>query len=391
MKSGGTDSFFDFVRRCRPDNYYFNYMDLLSKWEACFGTDALEVALFDRERFLNGSLLDDFTSRLDPALVGNLNTHVQAANESLNPAGQALARAINMAIPAHSDATEVGDMRDWLKEIVARRLSGRGQQLTPDMRRAVYESFVDSNEQVRKKFFPGLAHLFARPADDIQTDGVVGEPVFAVLSELFRELSRGWRSGRTDDYERFWAAISTCIGDAVAIRQGLGKPDTQVVLTEADGRRLNSAANKVEGLDLDLAHMLRGLAVQADPRIPGIRSKLEQYEEKRSEGPKRNFIMTYHGGSAPPDEEEGRRLDLWFSQWCHALDLVMGAPFNLLINKRTTVSSDQSEAREEPHFRAFTIFKAKSMEEAVAIAQTCPHLTFGGWVEVVQLENLADF
>jgi len=44
----------------------------------------------------------------------------------------------------------------------------------------------------------------------------------------------------------------------------------------------------------------------------------------------------------------------------------------------------------EPHFRAFTIFKANSLEEAVDIAQTCPHLNYGGWVEVVQLENLED-
>jgi len=269
-------------------------------------------------------------------------------------------------------------------------LSGRGQQLSPDMRRAVYESFVDSNEQVRKTFFPRSEFLFPRPAEDVQTDEVIGEQIFAVLGELFRELSRGWRSGRAEDHERFWAAISTCIGDAVATRQGRGKPGTHVVLTEADARRLNSAANKVEGLDLDLAYILRGLAVKADPRIPGIRSKLEQYAEKKSQGPRQNFILTYHGGRPPVDEEEGRKLDVIFYKWCCTLDLVMGGPVNPLKLRRATVSPGETEFKDEPHFRGFTIFKANSLEEAVTFARECPHLASGGWVEIVQLENLAD-
>ena len=391
MKSGGTDSFFDFVRRCRPDNYYFNYLELLNKWESFFGFDALDVALFDPQRFLNGSLLDDFTSRIDPALVGNLDNIVRAENQSLNPAGQALARAVNLAFPTESDALDAGDTRDRLKQIVAGRLSGRGQQLSPAMRRAVYESFIDSNEALRKKFFPDHDCLFPRPTDDQATDDVIGEAIFGMLGDLFRELRSGPRPASTDDCERFWAAISACIGDAVAIRQGLGRPGIQVVLTEEDGRLLNSAANKVVGRDLDVAELLLGLAARANPRLPGVKAKLESIKKKRTEGEKRNFLITYHGGRPSRDEAEVRKADDGFYKWSMTLDVPIGVPFNPVTNHRVSVSSDRVEEKGEPHFHAFSIVKAGSLKEAVAIAQSCPHLSSGGWVEVVQMENLDDW
>ena len=94
LKSGGTDSFSVFMQRCAPRNYYFNYDTMLGNWARAFGRDALDVALFDRKRFLNGDLLDDFTARIDAGLVGNLNKNFDTENESLTPAGQALALAL---------------------------------------------------------------------------------------------------------------------------------------------------------------------------------------------------------------------------------------------------------------------------------------------------------
>jgi len=390
MKSGGTDSFFNFVQRCKPEVYYYNYLDLLNKWESFFGIDALDVAVFDPDRFLNGSLLDDFTSRINPALVGGLDNIVRAENESLSPAGQALARAINMTFSVDSDVPEVGDTRERLKEIVAGRLSGKGQQLSPEMRLSVYESFVESNEQVRQKFFPDSEILFPRPVDVQQTGAVIGEEIFSVLGDLFRTLRAGSRAEDTEEYERFWAALSVSIGDAVAIRQGLGRPGVQVVLTEEDGRLFNSAANKVEGLDLDLAEMLLGLAVTANRRLPGLKAKLERIRKKRSEGRKCNFIVTYHGGRRPHDEEEGRQADEKFIEWASALDVLVGSPVNPLTGKRLSLSPDQSQESNELDFHAFSIFKAGSLEEAAAIARTCPHLRFGGRMEVVQLESFED-
>ena len=391
MKSGGTDSFFDFVRRCRPDNYYFNYLELLNKWESFFGFEALDVALFDPQRFLNGSLLDDFTSRIDSALVGNLDDIVRPENESLNPAGQALARAVNLAFPTESDAPDAGDTRDRLKEMVAGRLSGRGQQLSPSMRRAVYESFIDSNEALRRKFFPDHEYLFPRPTADQVTADVIGEDIFRMLGDMFRELRSGPRPANTHDCERFWAAISTSVGDAVAIRQGLGRPGTQVVLTEDDGRLLNSAANKVVGRDLDIAELLLGLATKANPRLPGLKAKLEGIRKKRTEGEKRNFFVAYHGGRTPHDEDEVRKADDSFSKWFMALDIPIGVPFNPLTNHRVRVSSGRVEQLAEDGFHAFSIVRAESIHEVVAIAQSCPYLSSGGWVEIVQMQNLDEW
>ncbi|MDZ7783905.1 MAG: hypothetical protein U5K56_13550 [Halioglobus sp.] len=104
LKAGKTNGFVKFMERCSPRNYYYNYVDMLANWERSFGVEALDIALFDRDRFLNNDLLDDFTARIDPELVGTLNKNIEVANESLSPAGQALALGVNRAFPIQHNA-----------------------------------------------------------------------------------------------------------------------------------------------------------------------------------------------------------------------------------------------------------------------------------------------
>ena len=154
LKSGGTESFSKFMQRCAPSNYYFNYLTMLANWERCFGFDALDVALFDKSRFLNGDLLDDFSARVDPALVGKLNKKIQIANESLSTAGQALALGVNQAFPIRTARAELAVLRDKSKKLIYQRLKGKGRRPSLETQREMFQAFGDCNEDLRKKILP---------------------------------------------------------------------------------------------------------------------------------------------------------------------------------------------------------------------------------------------
>ncbi len=192
LKSGGTDSFSAFLERCKPSNYYFNYYEMLTNWERCFGLEALDISLFWQDRFLNGDLLDDFTAKIDASLVGALNKSVVLENESLRPSGQALARAINIAFPLSSERLEVIDMRVRCRKPVIQRLSGKGQQPGPESRKLIYKSFTESNERLRQKFFPKIETVFPPSAEVAQSDYVIDEDDFGTIAEVLRHYKEAW-------------------------------------------------------------------------------------------------------------------------------------------------------------------------------------------------------
>lgn len=194
LRAGDAVSFSDFMRRCKPMNYYFNHDRILANWERCFGFDALDVSLFSRARFVNGDLLQDFTVKIDPALNGSLNTSIEAENESLTPEGQSLLHAINCVFPVCTARKEVVSIRRKCLQLIDSQLKGKGQQLSFEKKLEIYEDFRESNERVRQKFFPDIDVLFSPPTDsesvDVEMTGAFLEVLVAIL-EVLRKDGRG--------------------------------------------------------------------------------------------------------------------------------------------------------------------------------------------------------
>ena len=67
---------------------------MLSNWEAAFGLESLNVSIFSKDEFLNYDLLDDFTAKIESALVGKLDKTISIENESLSYPGQVLGIAV---------------------------------------------------------------------------------------------------------------------------------------------------------------------------------------------------------------------------------------------------------------------------------------------------------
>ena len=393
MKSGGTNSFSAFLQRCKPSNYYFNYYEVLANWERCFGLEALDVSLFARDRFLNGDLLDDFTAKIDRSLVGVLNKSVVIENESLRPFGQALARAINISFPVSSQRPEVNDFRVRCKAPVIRRLSGKGQQPGSVARKLIYESFIESNERLRQKFFPDIAVLFPPPTEVAEPDYLIAEDDFETIVnvlEIIRKYGKGVISNQ--EYTRVCTAIFSSIDDVMKVDSVTSdvpaevstEVGTEVVLSDKDTILLGKAARHFEIRDHDAAVRLMTLASLASPRLLWPKAKLKEYEGALERPPKAQYILTFQTNKALSTIEE---REIWdrFGEWLVLQDFAGG---NFLVELNSTKNINTKGLITEGNksgFHGYTILQAESIDAALSLARECPILKLGASIQVSEL------
>lgn len=173
-------------RECRPQNYYFNYWQLLSRWEGTFGQSALDVGIYDKSEFLNGDLLEDFTRRVDPILLGQLAAYKPKANQSLSPEGQRLLLGVNCAFPRTQSGVE--EIRVRCVGEIYKLLKGRGQQLDLPTRKRIYQSFLECNTAVQEKYFPDRSVLFPEPDQVFPEDEKFSEDGKRALGKVLEEV-----------------------------------------------------------------------------------------------------------------------------------------------------------------------------------------------------------
>lgn len=99
--------------------------------------------------------------------------------------------------------------------------------------------------------------------------------------------------------------------------------------------------------------------------------------------PMANFLLVYRGGSMPETPEEGARVMAAWTDWFGTLGdrLVDGGN---PASATKSISADGS-VRDEPNGPSgYSIIKAGSIDEAVALAKGCPVLQGGASVDVVE-------
>jgi hypothetical protein len=388
MKSGGTDSFAAFLQRCQPANYYFNYFVMLANWERCFGIASMDVSLFSQERFLNGDLLDDFTAKLNPALVGTLNKSIQVENESLNPVGQALARAINILFPVTSKRSEVNEMRDKCKKIINQRLTGKGQQPGLEVRKAIYNSFAKLNEQLRQKYFPEIEILFAPPEESSPNAATIDETDFEVITSVLSFISKhGKGTINPEDFSGVCSTIFSSVNDITKPMNDIKELGNQVVLSRSDVDLLRNTALRLEGRDIDTAMRLMSLASAARPNVAAIKMKLEEYSRKANQAPQHQYMFIYTRGKAIKELNE-KDLEYRIEAWLNTLRVPTGSPLSGLGGTKI-VSPDGSVADDKvSSMVGYTIIEAESLEAAISCARESPLLETGGSVHVTEVMQL---
>lgn len=408
MKTAGTESLDTFLLRCKPVNYFYNYHELLANWERCFGFEALDVSIFAQERFLNGDLFDDFTAKINPALVGELNKPNGAENESLKPIGQALARAVNITFPVKSERPEAHELRDRCKKVINDAFTGKGLQPRLSTRKLIYEYFAESNERVRQKFFPHIENLFPPPAEITQESYTITEDDFQGIASVFNVLKRYGKGAMLDqEYATICSTIFSCIDDVTKVVTDedvtpvVTDEDVIPVVTDEDVARVVTddsegyskmkfdqfdamllifAAGKIRGRAPKTAFGLAALALRMFPDSPGIGEKMEEFRQRSERVPKPQFIITYQPADSSFDRDQVKQDEL--QSWLSTLEVPEGR--NLIGLGGSSIICSGSEAAENCELPrlGFSIFEAESMDEALSIARKCPLLELGMTLEV---------
>ena len=99
------------------------------------------------------------------------------------------------------------------------------------------------------------------------------------------------------------------------------------------------------------------------------------------------FILAYHGGDQL-DEHAGMALMGKWQQWIGGLGSSVidpGAPLGPSKTVSTTGVTDNGGANP---LCGITVLQASTLEAALAIAKTCPHLEINGTIEVAQVLEL---
>jgi hypothetical protein len=137
---------------------YYDYEELLARWAGIFGKDNLAVRIFDRNELVGGDVREDICQ-----LIGLPFEKIDIPalkNESLTVDAQLLLQELNEKIPRLG----LGDHpKHWMRLELRRFIvehSGKGYRLPAEDARRFMAKFEQSNEAVRKNYFPERSSLF---------------------------------------------------------------------------------------------------------------------------------------------------------------------------------------------------------------------------------------
>jgi hypothetical protein len=194
VKSGFTGNYSTFEQNCKPENHYYNYLGLFSKWGDIFGTDCLRASIYDPEKFAVTDLCTDFCQLAGISMAG-LTPSLLRANESLGTMGIEAGRLINQAFPRYASDGSVNRLRiELMQEMERTPIARHGQQQSPQ-RLAIYERFDESNREFAKRFLGTHENPFARPEasgrqDALEDITVAGSEVAGLVAVLLGVMAR---------------------------------------------------------------------------------------------------------------------------------------------------------------------------------------------------------
>jgi hypothetical protein len=138
-------------------NLYFNHEKLLERWSKVFGIENIIPRIFSRPELHDGDIKKDFIRIL--GLNWNDFEDVENSNESINADAQRFLLEINKFLPSFIDDKPNKD-RGNIAELVSHNREGTGLLPTREQAEKFLKIFNDSNERLRKKWFPERKKLF---------------------------------------------------------------------------------------------------------------------------------------------------------------------------------------------------------------------------------------
>ncbi|WP_370980366.1 YciI family protein [Agaribacterium sp. ZY112] len=101
-----------------------------------------------------------------------------------------------------------------------------------------------------------------------------------------------------------------------------------------------------------------------------------------------NYIISYLGGEAPKNEEEGKAHFAKYMAWLNNLGDAAISPANPFKNTHAVDSDGSVKEGSMTRMNGFSVIAADTMDEALAIAKACPFLEVNGRLEVSELVQM---
>jgi hypothetical protein len=152
----------DHIRNIPEVIVAYDYSRLLGNWAAVFGQESIKPRLYERGAAKSFDSVDDFIAACGLSIVVPQNDPARGSNPSMNAAGQEVLREVGKVMQERMNTKHVaGPLWRTISNTVTKALPGKGWLPTRDEAAAFMARFADANEDVRSKYFPNQATLFA--------------------------------------------------------------------------------------------------------------------------------------------------------------------------------------------------------------------------------------
>lgn len=97
-----------------------------------------------------------------------------------------------------------------------------------------------------------------------------------------------------------------------------------------------------------------------------------------------NFVFAYHGGKKPDTPEAGEKMMAEWMSWMEASREKFVDPGHPVGMSKTVSAKGVEDNGGSNPLSGYTVIKADNIDEACALAASCPHLKYEGSIEVAE-------
>ena len=188
-----------------PSDPYFrnicHHKNTLERFESVFGKENIVPKIFSRKEFKNGSIIDDFLEIIGVQDSDQFDIP-KPTNKSLSPLGIELLRRINKRIPVfiNNQPNKLrGDLVLYFELYFERFLGGKKYMMPKDLYEQYVLYFEDSNEWVRRNYFPNRPILFEKRTNIKESKVIIPQFLLDLMAFI---ISKIWMYKRYKELDK---------------------------------------------------------------------------------------------------------------------------------------------------------------------------------------------
>ncbi|MDJ0647725.1 MAG: hypothetical protein QNJ60_03375 [Xenococcaceae cyanobacterium MO_188.B19] len=154
IKVGKTKSAVLLPQGVSPNDPYYNYYDLIERWASVFGKQNIDIRIFDKSKFIEGDLLQDFINAVG-LIKADKFVIPERKNEKLSASVQHGLMLMNECFPESINNIPVkfnNQLRNYLISQLQQKYQGKEKLPTRKEALDFYGKFSDSNKRLADKY-----------------------------------------------------------------------------------------------------------------------------------------------------------------------------------------------------------------------------------------------